>query len=137
MLKQTMAEYTSIYDRYNISLTTDQPHVDDCMNAIQSQMDSTIAQNLPSYFDFDLTPFIGTLDIPSQIRIKDRIIFNFRTLGIGCFIMFSGTVNVPNVTSTNSVSYAINFNSQYISTSLVLRIRWFVRNDTEFGKSYV
>ncbi len=31
-----MAEYTSIYDRYNERLTADQPYVDNCINAIQN-----------------------------------------------------------------------------------------------------
>lgn len=132
-----MINLTSIYDRYNERLTADQSYVETCVNAIQTQITNTVSSNGTYDFDFDLTPYIGTIDLASQIRIKDRIIFTFRNLGIGCFILYSGTANTPNVTSSNGQPYAINFNSQYISTSLVLKIRWFVRNDTEFGKSYV
>lgn len=132
-----MAEYTSIYDRYNERLTADQPYVDTCIIAIQNQIDTTIANNEVYDFNFDLTPYIGTLDINTQIRIKDRVIFIFRNLGIGCFILYTGSQSTPNITSTNAVNFATNFNSQYISVSLVLKIRWFVRQDTEFAKSYV
>lgn len=132
-----MAEYTSIYDRYNERLTADQSYVDGCINAIQNQIDLTIANNEVYDFNFDLTPYIGTLDINTQIRVKDRVIFIFRNLGIGCFILYTGSQSTPNVTSTNVVNFATNFNSQYISVSLVLKIRWFVRQDTEFAKSYV
>jgi hypothetical protein len=132
-----MSEYSSIYDRYNAILASDQPYVDTCVTAIQAQIDTTIAAKQKFSFPFDLSPYIGSIDQASQIRIKDRIIFTFRELGIGCFILYTGTMSIPNVTSSNTQPFAINFNSEYINTSLVLLIRWFIRNDTEFGKSYV
>jgi hypothetical protein len=126
-----------IYDLYNTQLTTDQPYVDTCVSAIKTQIASTVAANGVYDFNFDLTPYIGSLDIPSQIRIKDRIIFTFRAIGIGCFLLWTGTAQTPNITSSSYQPWGINFNSQYITTSLVVKVRWFVRNDTEFGKSYV
>lgn len=125
-----------IYDLYNERLTADQSYVDSCVTAIKAQIATTVSNNEVYDFNFDLTPYIGTLDLASQIRIKDRIIYTFRVIGIGCFILYSAN-QVPNVTSSNVQPFAINFNSQYITNSLVLKIRWFVRNDTEFAKSYV
>lgn len=134
IFKKEMA-FTDIYDLYNQRLTADQPYVDSCVSAIKTQIETYTNTYQLFYFDFDLTDLIGSLDVDTQIRIKDQIIFTLKNIGIRCYLLYTGVTNTPG--TPNYQPYAINFNSKYITVSLLLHVEWFIRNDREFMKAYV
>lgn len=131
-----MANTDSIYALYNDKLTVDQSYVDTIVTAIKAEIATTTAAEETNTFDFDLTSYIGTLQLDQQIRIKDQIIYFFRQIGFRSYIVYNNA-NTPNVTMSNNFDFAVNFNSKYVTNSLIIRIEWFVRNDREFMKAYV
>jgi|SRR6185369_12750567 len=129
----------SIYDLYNDQLVIDQPYVDSCINLIETQITYQIAHNLEYRFTIDLTDTIGTLDMASQIRIKDQVTFYFRNKGIRTYIIYiaQNQSASPNITSSNGYPFAVNFNSQYVTNSNIIQVEWFIRDNREFAKAYV
>lgn len=131
-----MANSDSIYDLYNDKLTVDSSIVSTCVSAIKAQITSTTATEQTNTFDFDLTPYIGSLEEEQQIRIKNSIIYYLRNIGFRSYIAYN-QANTPNVSSSYSLPLALNFNSEYVTNTMIIRIEWIIRKDTEFMKSYV
>jgi len=75
----------------------------------------------------------------TQIRIKDQVIFYFRTKGIRAYIIYiaQNQSAPPNITSSNGYPFAVNFNSQYVTNSNIIQIEWFIRDNREYAKAYV
>jgi hypothetical protein len=131
-----MANVDSIYTLYNDKLNTDKTLVNTIITAIKTLISSTADAETSNTFDFDLTSYLTALELEQQIRIKDNVIYYLRNIGFRSYMAYNSS-NTPDVNSSFDFGIALNFNSEYITNSMILRIEWVVRKDTEFMKSYV
>lgn len=114
--------FENIYDLYNDTLDADKPLVDQVITEIKSEIETKTLENLEYSFDFDLRAFeyLDEDDEPitpenkQLIRIRDQVQFILRAIGIRC--------SIPRITSEEG--------------DIILSIKWFIRNDREFMKTY-